>query len=74
MAEEADVPTLERVLKVRKAPVLKMTLFFWQKMKATMPITTINRKRGVSIAIIHRLLGGVFTTAINTVQNVLFFQ
>lgn len=57
--------TLERVLKVLKAPVLKMTLFLLHRMKATMPITTINRKRGVRMAMIHRLLGGVFTTATN---------
>lgn len=28
MAEEKDIPTLERDLKVLKAPLLKMTLFF----------------------------------------------
>ena len=52
-------------MKVLKAPVLKMTLFLLHKIKATMPITTIKRKRGVSTAMIHRLLGGVFTTATN---------
>lgn len=57
--------TLERDLKVLKAPVLKMTLFLLHRMKATMPITTINRKSGVRTAMIHRLLGGVFTTATN---------
>lgn len=63
VADEFKSLTLERVLKFLKAPVLKMTLFLLQRMKATMPITTINRKRGVRTAMIHRLLGGVFTTA-----------
>lgn len=62
---KCDSLTLERVLNVLKAPVLKMTLFLLHRMKATMPITTINRKRGVRTAMIHRLLGGVFTTAVN---------
>lgn len=68
-SEEERPPTLARVLKVLKAPVLKITLFFWQKMKATMPMTTISRKRGVRMARIHRLLGGVFTTAANTPEK-----
>lgn len=55
--------TLERALNVLKGPVLKMTLFLWQKMKATIPITTSSRNRGVRTAMIHRLSGGVFTTA-----------
>lgn len=70
---QKNIPTFERVLKVLKAPVLKMTLFFWQKMTATMPITTINRKRGVNTAIIHRLLGGVFTTAITHSTKCIIF-
>ena len=53
-------------MKVLKAPLLKMTLFFLQRMKATIPITTMSRKSGVSTAMIHRLLGGVFTTAADT--------
>lgn len=50
-------------MKVLNAPDLKMTLFLLQRMKATIPITTINKKRGVRTAMIHKLLGGVFTTA-----------
>lgn len=55
--------TLDRVLKVLNAPDLKMTRFLLHRMKATIPITTINKKRGVRTAMIHRLPGGVFTTA-----------
>lgn len=50
-------------MKVLNAPDLKMTLFLLHRMKATIPITTISKKSGVRTAMIHRLLGGVFTTA-----------
>lgn len=59
-------------MKVLKAPVLKMTLFLLHKMNATMPITTINRKRGVRTAMIQRLSGGVLTTATN--RRILFIS
>lgn len=61
--KQGEGVTLERALNVLKGPVLKMTLFLWQKMKATIPITTSSRNRGVRTAMIHRLSGGVFTTA-----------
>lgn len=53
-------------MKFLKAPVLKMTLFLLHRIKDTMTTTTISRKRGVRTAMIHKLLGGVFTTATNT--------
>ena len=61
-----EVDTLERVLKVLKALVLKMTRFLLQRMKATMPNTTNSSATGVITASSHRLPGGVFTTATHT--------